>query len=177
MNKNKETQIQKAMGGIDYINCDKMHARIPRATCIARQKANLRSIENPKYFECVICEQGKKNIMKNIKLCKDCGLKPPISEKSLYCASCMAKRANEAKRAKKEAENTISKGGITQTLKKVNELSEIKSTRFTIEFGEHAEVLKEIEKLADAELRSVENQIIYILKNHLKNPIDTRPAL
>ncbi len=95
-----------------------MHARIPKATCIARQKANLKKPNNSIYLECVMCEQGEKIIMESIKLCKDCGLKPPISKHSPYCASCMARRANEAKKAKQEAQNKITDGVTTQSIKK-----------------------------------------------------------
>jgi len=147
--------------------CEKMHARIPKATCIARQKANLEKHSNSIYLECVTCEQGEKIIMESIKLCKDCGLKPPISKNSPYCASCMAKRANEAKKAKKEAQNKIADGGTTQSIKKEKKSPESENTSLTIEFGKHVEVLKQTEKLAEDELRTVENQVIYILKSYI----------
>ena len=96
-----------------------MHARIPKATCVARQKAtNLKKPNSPIYFECVTCEQGERIIMENIKLCKDCGQKPPISKNSPYCASCMAKRANKVKEAKKEAQNKIADGKTTPEYQK-----------------------------------------------------------
>ncbi|MBW2559755.1 MAG: hypothetical protein JRE40_02745 [Deltaproteobacteria bacterium] len=88
----------------------------------------------------------------------------------------MARRANEAKKAKKEAQKEISDGGATLSIKKEKEAPGGENTGRTIEFGKHAEVLKGIEKLADEELRTLENQVIYILKKHLSAIADTTPA-
>ena len=41
------------------------------------------------------------------------------------------------------------------------------NTAITIEFGEHATILREVEKLSAQELRPVDMQIIYMLKKQL----------
>ncbi len=41
-----------------------------------------------------------------MRLCAECGKKPTITEKSPYCASCMARRANDKKRLQKAQTRT-----------------------------------------------------------------------
>ena len=41
------------------------------------------------------------------------------------------------------------------------------NTAITIEFGEHASILQEVEKLSTQELRPVDMQIIYMIKKQL----------
>jgi hypothetical protein len=42
-------------------------------------------------------------------------------------------------------------------------------TTLTIEFKNYSSILREVEKLAEEEVRPVELQVIYILKQYLKN--------
>ena len=42
-------------------------------------------------------------------------------------------------------------------------------TTLTIEFKKHPSILREVEKLAEEEVRPVELQVIYILKQYLKS--------
>jgi len=113
-----------------YFNCEKLHAKIPKSTCFARQFALFRGSRSFLFPECGSCSQGKviakehqnvlggekgKSIMPDqaksgneaseskARLCKDCGEKPTISPRSPYCSSCMQKRAVGARALKKTA--------------------------------------------------------------------------
>jgi hypothetical protein len=113
-----------------YFPCQKMHAKIPRSTCLARQFALVQGSRRFLFLECGDCSQGKviikehqnmfggekeKSLMPDqaksgneasegkARLCKDCGEKPTISPRSPYCSSCMQKRATEARARKKKA--------------------------------------------------------------------------
>jgi len=173
---------------------------MPISTCIARQACNKRGIKDP-YLECVNCKQGidiltnDSNLMEkkdmhtarghqqdtqkgkpSESLCKKCGQKPTISNSSTLCASCMAKLSNEARRHKKDVSDKP-KTGDTHTKGRVIQKthSNGKISRITIEFGKHADLLRSIENIADREIRTVENQIIYILKSHfdaLNTPLE-----
>ncbi len=61
---------------------------------------------------------------------------------------------------------TNAKGVATSKEKPEKSVKE-PNTAITIEFGEHAEILREIEKLSIQELRPVDMQIIYMLKKQL----------
>lgn len=98
----------------------------------------------------------------NIRLCEDCGEKPPISPKHRYCASCMAIRSHKARPSKKKS--TIKPKDKAETQKPQQDIN----TALTIEFSKHVSILKEIEKLAEEEVRPVDLQIIFILKSYLK---------
>jgi hypothetical protein len=47
--------------------------------------------------------------------------------------------------------------------------SQSPNTALTIEFKKHPSILREVEKLAEEEVRPLELQVIYILKQYLKN--------
>ena len=58
--------------------------------------------------------------------------------------------------------------GTTHSEEKPGKRDREQNTTVTIEFGKHSLILKEIEKLADEEIRPLGLQIIYMLKNQLK---------
>ena len=110
-------------------------------------------------------------------LCAECGEKECLGG-SPYCASCMAIRGNKARAAKAKDKGTEEpkKGKDTQghpTGKKP--LSEA-DTALTIEFGKHASILREVENLADKEIRPVECQVIYMLKKQLTREEEVRAS-
>lgn len=98
-------------------------------------------------------------------LCEECGNKPRLGS-SPYCASCMAIRGNRAKALKKAAEK-LKKEKETKVRTKSETALRTADTALKIEFGKHAAVLREVEALADQEIRPVECQIIYMLKQQL----------
>jgi len=109
------------------------------------------------------------------RICKKCGKNPTINKHSPFCSPCMRQLANEARERKKAAslddkkakgQGALTSQGETPLKEKESSRSEINA--ITIDFGAHAGLLREIEKLAEEEIRPVGLQIIYILKNHLK---------
>jgi hypothetical protein len=175
---------------VKYFNCKKLHAfKLSISTCLARQRENVYGISHP-FIECIGCKQGeelfqkygaedvrKDHMMEEEKteiiasekrLCVECGGKPTISKNSPYCASCMARRANSKR-----------KTAVLQDNKHDSGKDKTDSLKITLDFTDHRQSLEEILALAKSELRSIENQMIYMLKNqtaksgmfpHLPNP-------
>ena len=148
-----------------------------------------------KTFNCEGCSKGqgkgkgkgpvKTEKKENTKLC-DCG-KTTLSPNCPYCPACMAERSNQARSAKKEPKATRPGGGSPKkqpTERPVEAPKEKKATQdtpksekavvgpdpdtvLTIEFGKYSSILRQVEKLADEEMRPVDLQVIYMLKHGL----------
>jgi len=104
-------------------------------------------------------------------LCSDCQERETLGN-SPYCASCLGVRGNRAKAAK--AAKAKDKGFVkpkkekkTQSRPKVKKTLGHANTALTIEFGKYASILREVESLADKEIRPVECQVIHMLKTQL----------
>jgi len=100
----------------------------------------------------------------NTRTCEECKEKPTISPKHSLCASCMARRSNKNRPEKKKKDKA--KGNKAARQEKIQQRG---NTDLTIEFGKHVAVLKEIERLAEEEMRPVPLQVIYILKKYIKD--------
>lgn len=129
-----------------------------------------------KTFNCESCEHGNQDHAKgavatpkkeNTRLC-ECG-KITLSPTCPYCPSCMAKRSNKDRSTKKEPKSKRPRGrspgkratdSPTGAPKKEN-------TALTIDFGKYSPILREVEKLAEEEMRPVDLQVVYILKHYL----------
>ncbi len=109
------------------------------------------------------------------RICKKCGKNPTINKHSPFCSPCMRQLAQE-KREKEKAESVDdikAKGKETitsqeKTLPKEKEAARAEIKAIRIDFGAHAGLLREIEKLAEEEIRPADHQIIYILKSYLR---------
>jgi hypothetical protein len=102
-------------------------------------------------------------------LCEDCGKKPRLGS-SPYCASCMAIRGNKIRARKKQEASVQQKKKKTAPAHSMSlEAQNTPNTALRIEFGEHASILREIEKVAKEEFRPVEYQVIYMLKEQLSS--------
>ena len=134
-------------------------------------------LKNWKAFNCESCgsfragqvKNQKEPETENVKLCEDCGQKPTLHPNSTLCASCMAKRSHGQRKTKQKATEKpkpANKGNHKHFPTKAPETA---NTAITIEFGKHGSILKEVEKLADEEMRPLDLQILYILKNYLDN--------
>jgi hypothetical protein len=92
-----------------------------------------------------------------------------ISPKHPFCASCLARKSNEARKAKLKApaksNSTANSKGKGKAEKPI--LVPI-SQPIQIDFGKHISVLDDIKNLADEDMRPLDWEIIYILKNYLK---------
>jgi len=107
----------------------------------------------------------------NTRICERCGEKPTIQPSSPLCANCIAaKRWQGGSKNKGPVKPRKKKTTIDKS--KADKSQQDSNTAVTIEFGKHASILREVEKLAEEELRSIDLQVIYMLKNYLKsNPI------
>jgi len=104
-------------------------------------------------------------------LCTDCQERETLGS-SPYCASCLGMRGNKAKAAKAaEAKNKGSeepkKAKKAQGTQRDKKTLRNTNTALTIEFGKHSSILREVESLAETEIRPVECQVIYMLKRQL----------
>jgi len=119
----------------------------------------------------------------NTRICEQCGKNITIQASSPYCASCLSLKAKESRAKKKEAIKAVpilvngkQRGGTGLRKGKEADLGkdqgEIGQPRphFEVIFSEkYGQVLKEVEKLAEIEIRTVDEQIIYIIKTYLSN--------
>jgi len=100
------------------------------------------------------------------KLCKKCGGNPTIHQNSPYCSGClhdMKKAKQDCQEATKEPKKEPDKVKSEKDLE-----SNIEGGMIIVYFGQYGSILKEVEKLAEREIRPVEMQIIYMLNNQLK---------
>ena len=107
-------------------------------------------------------------------LCEEFGKKPRLGS-SPYCASCMAIRGNKAKAIKKAAEK-LENEKKAKGQAKGETLVRSSKTALEIEFGKHVSILKDVERLADQEIRPVECQIIYMLKQQLSREMKVQAS-
>ena len=108
-------------------------------------------------------------------LCSDCQEKETLGN-SPFCPSCLGVRGNRAKAAKVKNKGTEAAKAIEKLTKaKETQRSRPKDkktlrhahTALLLEFGKHASILREVESLADKEIRPIECQVIYMLKKQL----------
>lgn len=125
-------------------------------------------LENPKPEEQV-----------GVRLCEDCREKPTMSPGCPYCPSCMSRRAHKARKLqggspktpRREAQQGLNKAKLASRdkipLPQPGESLTEADTALKVDFGRHVHILREIEKLAEQQIRPVELQVIYMLKTCL----------
>jgi len=136
------------------------------------------AIQNWKSFNCESCGFYVDSLKKarsspekkeNTKICNKCGKNPTIQPNSPLCASCIGKQAWMDGKAKKKVPASPKRKETTQNKAIPEKPHQDLNTALTIKFGKYASVLSEVEKIAEEEVRSVDLQVIYILKKYLKN--------
>jgi hypothetical protein len=162
--------------------CERMHATISVKTCLARQKARPRSaLYYGGPLECRDCEQGKlaatgqlnDEDVEKLKAAapaaaeKDEG-KGKVTERSCELEGCdrpakshgycSVGHRREAVDRKKKAKKPKPK----EPPKKAKQ-----DPKLTIDFSEHQELLEVLKGAAEDEVRTPEQQAIYILQQHL----------
>ena len=134
---------------------------------------NLAIKEDWEGFTCTSCElfsQGLEDMPaigpkdKGVRLCRECGEKPTIQSTSPLCASCLGKAAWKD-RSKNKGPGEPKKIKSTQDKAQAEKPQQALNMALTIQFQKYPSILEEIEKLADSEVRTVEEQIIYVLKS------------
>ena len=106
----------------------------------------------------------------NTRICEQCSRNKTISAKHPLCPQCMAQRSNKKRPPNKKAPGCLKRKETAQG--KGKHKAEIGQPRANFEVvfsGKYSQVLKEVEKLAEIEIRTVDEQIIYIIKTYLSN--------
>jgi len=113
----------------------------------------------------------------NIRLCEDCKEKEPISLKHSLCASCMAIRSHKKRPPnKKTPASPKRKGNLQRQGKHKSEIVDSERNMEVVFSKKYNQVLEKIKKLAEEEIRTVDAQIIYMLKKYLDNiKVNKRP--
>lgn len=132
--------------------------------------------ENWPSFNCESCLHYKsdpveeKAAIDNKRLCENCGKNTTISSKHRLCPSCMGKKAHGVKEAKKKGPGEQNKKSVIHDIPKAEKPSPRGDLELIISFEKYETILKEVESLAEKEMRPIDLQVIYMLKNSLKGP-------
>lgn len=107
-----------------------------------------------------------------VKLCETCKEKPVIHPNSKECASCMAKRAHKAKDKAPKEKKTKKAPSKKQSPRTgvdahIDRREAEEEPVILVHFDGYGEILEEIERLAKEETRTVELQVIHLLKRSL----------
>lgn len=113
--------------------------------------------------------QGPNKRDVEIRLCSKCKERPTLSPSCPYCPSCMSKRAKKAKKTKCKSFNKPKKQTEVFCMTETKKPPQNKNTTLTIDFEKYPDILKRIEELAKEDVRPVDLQAIYMLKNSLKS--------
>jgi len=112
----------------------------------------------------------------NTRICEKCGKNPTIQPNSPLCASCIGKQAWKDGKAKKKrhpnkkvSTSTKRKDTTQGHDKRKAEIGQPRAHFEVVFSGKYSQVLKEVEELAEEEIRTVDEQIIYIIKTYLSN--------
>ena len=98
------------------------------------------------------------------KICEKCGINPVIHSNSPYCSACL----HAMKKAKQKAAGAEKKKTQGISKQKTESTPKTRDTAVEIDFGKYSHILKEIEKVADEEMRPLGLQIAYILQKYLE---------
>jgi len=112
----------------------------------------------------------------NVRICEKCGKSPTIQPTSPLCASCIGKQAWQDGKAKKKkpskkkapASLKIKEAAKGQDKRKA-EIGQPRTDFQSLFTGKYSHLRKELEKVAEEEIRTVDEQIIYIIKTYLSN--------
>ena len=129
-------------------------------------------------FHCEACSvnqtEEEKTIMtdtqkpENTRICEDCKTRKTISPQSSLCPVCMAKRSNKPKDPARSARSKK----LAKPKYPSKDPGEISSPgadlKLVIDFGKYGAVLDMITDLAEEEMRPVELQAIFMLREYLR---------
>lgn len=164
------------MNASETMTCEKYHARIPVSTCIARQNGGAKDPG------CADCDQGKDVKARleaagggnaadsgktegEIRICRVCQHPKPLM--SDYPKNRMYKDGYETicKQCKKErAKNRPGRKNKTESGEKLNK-TDRKSTGkhiITLDFSRRTDLYAKLLKIAEHEIRTVEDQLFYL---------------
>jgi hypothetical protein len=102
---------------------------------------------------------------KSRRICVTCKEKPTISDSCPYCPSCMNKKGREVQKGKTSPTEAEEKRPMKDKAPPEKTPSRQNLT-VNIDFEKHRHVLKQVQDLADQEIRPLDLQIIFLLKCH-----------
>lgn len=182
-------EIDKILDADGYFLCEKYSCKMSVADCVRRQKKIANWYANPLKSiavdpGCVKCEQGGKNMEGIIdgfavsSLC-ECGKEasqPHNAKNPKFCRECWGKIAGRKPRGKYKPRQKPDAPEPTDTIealpdeKKENRARgehegavEIESI-VIIDFSRYTDLLENLKKEANNEVRTIEQQILYVLK-------------
>ncbi|MFZ4437097.1 MAG: hypothetical protein ACOYOS_01590 [Syntrophales bacterium] len=100
------------------------------------------------------------------KMCKTCGERPTISDSCPLCPSCMRKKSMESR---KTAPVPSQRKKTKEDKHPTEKAPTIENMAVNIDFGKFPLILKQLQDLADQEIRPLNLQLIYILKCHFEH--------
>lgn len=164
--KNKDNEIcyecEKRIAYANYVARASHFMKVIKITD-SGEKVDLRNTERPG-DDRGKAEAADSHIEKS--LCEKCGEKPTIHPNSKLCASCLAKKKyeNGGPGSRPGKESRTAKGAASQGGQKA---AEAPLRRISIDFGKYAPIIDDLKALAEKETRTLELQIIHILKTYL----------
>lgn len=109
------------------------------------------------------------------RICEDCGARPTIKPNVPYCPRCMAIRGNKKRwQAGQRKESKARPRKVSSARKKALEEAPGAAEggkpedSLVINFGSHGDLLRAIERLSEEEIRPIEMQVIYLLREALR---------
>lgn len=178
-------EAARILEGPGYFECERLHARISKDLCIKRQVKNKTSnIFGNLHPDCIKCEQGRGNIKnmsdtkrkhtkrqkpdvpepegQNTLLCKCGEVAVAPHNGPTYCSECWGKILSEGKRRKRTGDRGRTNRRGT-TCDGVKEMIVYPDTHFNIDLTAYPEIQGTLQKEAEREFRSPEQQILYVL--------------
>lgn len=152
--------IQQAMDKVDRQGKPKRGKGQRNETCeFYNICLDLAAKKDWKTWNCKNCDHygGNKAVtekIENTRICSECRNRTTISPANDLCASCMARKSNEARKT-----NTKGKG-------KPEKSSHVPILSFEINFDQYKTLFDQINDLATEQIRTPEQQILYLLKTH-----------
>lgn len=177
--------IDEFLAAPDRIWCDRMSANISRFDCLRWQKIKPAGVfsghgsflpdhEFARWVTCHNCEQGRKvmqestdqSYTKSTKVCSACGqekdladfYRNPNGSPLSYCKTCHNKRTAERKRKKKAYEEDKR----LPSPKIEDHIGILKRRQVTLDFSDHNDIYLRLVQIAEEEVRSVENYILFL---------------
>ena len=106
------------------------------------------------------------------RICEECQQKETITPKSPLCASCLAKRSGGNRKSNRKARQGIAMKRKGRGEGKGSGRGEIVAPggdlKLAIDFSGHPAVIQAVREMAEAEIRPVDLQVIYMLKTQLE---------
>ena len=113
--------------------------------------------------------------MTSPKLCEECKEKPLISPNHRLCASCMAIKSNKARKQRNKTTAKEKMQKVAPPKGKVKS-SPHGNMEFILDFEKYPPLLDKVTELAEEEMRPVDLQIFFMLREYLKGLEGGRPT-